>query len=295
MNADGIYLISPSSALADPEPLARACERLQALGFATAVDQSALAVAQRFAGTDQARLAAITRALTQPHPIVMATRGGYGLSRLLPYIDWPTVAASGKRFVGFSDFTLFNLTLLAQTGAVSYSGPTAAADFGDATQDDFTVTHFCNVMRGGSTDVHFPAPDADPLDCQGVLWGGNLESLSALIGTPYLPDVRGGILFLEDVAEHPYRIERRLAQLWQAGILQRQRAILLGSFTDYRLAAHDRGYDLPDAIAWLRCRLDVPIISGLPTGHVATKATLAVGGQVRLVVRQGEAQLCFLR
>jgi len=288
MNVDGIYLISPSSALADPAALARACERLQALGFATTVDQSALAVAQRFAGTDQERLAAIARALTQPQPIVMATRGGYGLSRLLPYIDWQAVAASGKRFVGFSDFTLFSLALLARTGAVSYSGPTAAADFGGADCDDYTAAHFCNVMRGGSTDVHFPAPDADPLDCQGVLWGG-----SALIGTPYLPDVRGGILFLEDIAEHPYRIERRLAQLWQTGILQRQRAILLGSFTDYRLAAHDRGYDLPDALAWLRCRLDVPIIGGLPTGHVATKATLAVGGQARLVVKQGEAQLLF--
>jgi len=298
MNGDGIYLISPSSAVADPAPLARACERLQALGFATTVDASALAVEQRFAGTDEARLATIARSLTQPHATVMATRGGYGLSRLLPYIDWQAVAASGKRFVGFSDFTLFNLALLARTGAVSYSGPTAIADFGGEECDDFTVTHFCEVMRNRCADVQLTIPDADlhtvSLDCCGTLWGGNLETISALVGTPYFPDVHGGILFLEDVCEHPYRIERRLAQLWQAGVLQRQRAILLGAFTDYRLAAHDNGYDLPAVIAWLRRTVDTPVVCGLPTGHVATKATLPVGGRVRLVVESGMAQLCFL-
>jgi len=289
--SNGIYLISPSSAVADPAQLTRACERLQALGFATTVDEAALAVEQRFAGTDEARLAAIARSLTQPHDIVMATRGGYGLSRLLPYIDWQAVAASGKRFVGFSDFTLFNLALLARTGAISYSGPTAIADFGGEECDDFTISHFCEVMRNRRADVQFATPDTDPLDCCGVLWGGNLETISALIGTPWFPDIPGGILFLEDVCEHPYRIERRLAQLWQAGVLQRQRAILLGAFTDYRLAAHDRGYDLPAVIAWLRRTVDTPVICGLPTGHVATKATLPVGGQARLLVKQGMAQL----
>jgi len=229
MNHDGIYLISPSSAVADPAALARACERLQALGFATTVDEAALAVAQRFAGSDANRLAAIARSFAQPHGIVMATRGGYGLSRLLPIIDWQALAASGKRFVGFSDFTLLNLALLARTGAVSYSGPTAIADFAAEHCDDFTATHFCDVMRNRTAELHFATPETEPLDCRGILWGGNLETVSALIGTPYFPDLPGGILFLEDVAEHPYRIERRLAQLWQAGVLQRQRAILLGA------------------------------------------------------------------
>jgi len=293
MNASGIYLISPSSAVADPAALARACQRLGEHGFATDVDSAALAVAQRFAGSDAMRLAAIARALVQPHPIIMTTRGGYGLSRLLPRIDWQAVANCGKRFVGFSDFTLFNLALLARTGAISYSGPTAVADFGGEQCDAFTAKHFCQVMRHCPADLHFATPDADPLDCCGTLWGGNLETLSALVGTPYLPDVRGGILFLEDVSEHPYRIERRFAQLWQAGILQRQRAILLGQFSAYRLAPHDNGYDLPETLAWLRRTVNTPVICGLPTGHVAIKATLPVGGPVRLSVAQGMARLCL--
>jgi len=194
--------------------------------------------------------------------------------------------------VGFSDFTLFNLALLAQTGAVSYSGPTAIADFGGEVYDDYTVAQFCAVMEGQPLDLRFDTDnDAESLDCHGTLWGGNLETLGALVGTPYLPDVPDGILFLEDVSEHPYRIERRLAQLWQAGILQRQRAILLGSFTNYRLAEHDRGYDLPEVINWLRRTVDVPVVCGLPVGHGATKATLPVGGRVRLTIKHGETRL----
>src|SRR5690554_4675879 len=110
---DGIYLISPSCSVLDPAALDLARHRLGELGFKTAVDRTALAVHERFAGTDKQRLAAIARSLKQKHPVVMATRGGYGLNRLLPHIDWKAVAESGKTFVGQSDFTAFNLALLA--------------------------------------------------------------------------------------------------------------------------------------------------------------------------------------
>src|SRR5690554_5349800 len=135
----GIYLISPSGAVADPAAVALARERLAGLGFKTTVDRTALAVHERFAGTDTQRLAGIARALKQKHPVVMATRGGYGLSRLLHKIDWQAVADSGKLFIGQSDFTAFNLALLARTGAVSLAGPTAVFDFGANKLDDLTA------------------------------------------------------------------------------------------------------------------------------------------------------------
>lgn len=286
----GIYLISPSSA-ADPDAVERGRERLSALGFATSLDRSALAIEQRFAGTDAQRAASFTRASKQAKPIVMATRGGYGLTRILPLIDWPVVAASGKRFVGHSDFTAFNLALLAQTGVVSYSGASLIADFGGKKTDDLTEALFGEVMRDELEVLSFESDDADAVDCRGTLWGGNLATLCALVGTPYLPVIDGGILFLEDVAEHPYRVERMLTQLWHAGILARQQAVVLGEFSSYRLASHDNGFDMPSVVKWLRKTVKVPVVTGLPYGHVATKATLPVGAQAGLATEDGMAYL----
>lgn len=288
---DGIYLISPSGAVADPATIDVARLRLRELGFKSAVDRAALAVHERFAGTDKQRLAGIARALKQKHPIVMATRGGYGLSRLLPFIDWKAVADSGKIFIGQSDFTAFSLALLAQTGAISYAGPTAVFDFGAKKMDDLTAALFVESMRGELEILSFESPDADAVDARGILWGGNLAMVASLAGTPYLPKVDGGILFLEDVAEHPFRIERMLTHLWHSGVLSNQQAIVLGKFTEYRLGANDNGYDLPSVVKWLRATVKVPVICGLPYGHVKVKATLPVGKKVGIATEAGMAHL----
>ncbi|MBF6616234.1 MAG: LD-carboxypeptidase [Candidimonas sp.] len=287
----GIYLISPSGAVAKPEAIDLARVRLGELGFKTAVDRTALAVHERFAGTDKQRLAAIARSLKQKHPVVMATRGGYGLNRLLPHIDWKAVAESGKTFVGQSDFTAFNLALLAQTGAESYAGPTAVFDFGASKMDDLTAALFVEALSGELEVLSFEAPDADAVDARGVLWGGNLAMVASLVGTPYLPKLRSGILFLEDVNEHPFRIERMLTQLLHSGVLARQKAIVLGRFTDYKLAPNDQGYDLPSVVAWLRSVVKVPVITGLPYGHVRLKATLPVGRKIGIATEDGMAHL----
>jgi muramoyltetrapeptide carboxypeptidase len=287
----GIYIFSPSSAVQSPESVQLAQSRLEQEGFKTVVDRGALLVHQRFAGTDKQRLAGLDRAMKQKLPIVMATRGGYGVGRLLPAIDWKAVADSGKRFVGMSDFTAFSLALLARTGAISYSGATAVADFGGEELDDLTPALFSELMRGELEVLSFETPDADPVDCRGVLWGGNLSMVASLLGTPYMPKIKGGILFLEDVAEHPYRVERMLTQLWQAGILQKQKAILLGHFTNYRLAPHDGGFDMPAVLKWLRATVKVPVITGLPYGHIANKATLPIGKKIGVATEPGMVHL----
>ncbi len=287
----GIYLISPSGAVADPSRIEMARERLGELGFKTVLDRAALAVHERFAGTDKQRLAGIARSLTQKQPIVMATRGGYGLSRLLPFIDWQAVADSGKIFIGQSDFTVFNLALLAKTGASSYAGPTAVFDFGVKKVDDLTADLFLESMRGELEILGFESPGSDPVDARGILWGGNLAMVASLAGTPYLPKIKGGILFLEDISEHPFRIERMLTQLWHAGVLARQKAIVLGRFTDYRLAAHDNGFDMPSVVRWLREHVKVPVVTGLPYGHVKVKATLPIGRKVGIATEDGMAHL----
>jgi muramoyltetrapeptide carboxypeptidase len=287
----GIYIVSPSSAIADAKVLARGVKRLEKMGFKVALDRTVLAREQRFAGTDTQRLAAFERAMKQKLPIVMASRGGYGVTRLLPHLDWRALADSGKRFVGQSDFTAFNLAFLAKTGLVSYAGPTACYDFGATKTEILTTEIFGEVMRGELEILSFESPQADPVDCRGVLWGGNLAMITALIGTPYMPKIKGGILFIEDVGEHPYRVERMLNQLAQAGILGKQKALLLGGFTDYRLAEHDRGYDLSSAIAFIKKTINIPIVPGLPYGHTPMKVTLPVGAKVGLATEDGMAHL----
>lgn len=117
-----------------------------------------------------------------------------------------------------------------------------------------------------------------------VLWGGNLTVLTALLGTPYFPNIKGGILFLEDVAEHPYRVERMLTQLLYAGVLKRQKAVVLGQFTDFKLTPHDRGFNMTTVVQWLRQHIKAPILTNLPYGHVQTKVLLPVGAKTDLRV-----------
>ena len=122
------------------------------------------------------------------------------------------------------------------------------------------------------------------------LWGGNLAMVASLVGAPYFPEVKGGVLFLEDVAEHPYRVERMLAQLLHAGVLARQKAIVLGQFTEYKLTPHDRGYSMKKVVDWLRGQLPrTPVLTGLPFGHAPTKVLLPVGAKVDLLVEERDA------
>ena len=126
-----------------------------------------------------------------------------------------------------------------------------------------------------------------------TLWGCYLSVLTSLIGTPYFPDIRGGILYLEDLAEHPYRIERMLTQWLHAGILARQKAIVLGAFTHYALSSHDAGFQLNTVVDRLRQQLKVPVLTGLPFGHVATKVCLPFGAQAQLMVQGRDALLLW--
>jgi muramoyltetrapeptide carboxypeptidase len=223
-------------------------------------------------------------------------RGGYGLTRLLDRIDWPLLARSvdaGTRWVGHSDITALHLGLLAHGGARSWAGPMASEDFGRSDDaggvDDVTAACFCEAMDGELEAVGFRTEAGfDGLQCKGRLWGGNLTVLLSLLGTPHWPRIKGGVLFLEDVNEQPYRVERMLLQLHQAGVLAAQKAVLLGDFTVQSKSPLDRGYTLRVAVEQLRSVCKTPILSGLPFGHVPTKVTLPVGAPVQLAVQGRE-------
>jgi muramoyltetrapeptide carboxypeptidase len=287
-----LTLFTPAGVVPRAPALRLAQRRLRALGFDAGLDDSALARQQRFGGDDDTRLAALHRVARSAPSIAMATRGGYGLTRLLDRIDWELLArsvAQGTRWVGHSDFTALQLGLLAHTGARSWAGPMALEDFGRADEaggvDEVTRDCFCEAMAGELEAVGFRTEVGfDGLAARGLLWGGNLTMLASLLGTPHWPAVKGGILFLEDVNEHPYRIERTLLQLHQAGVLRQQKAVLLGAFTAWNAAPLDRGYGLKAAVAHLRQQTRTPILTGLPFGHVQPKLTLPLGAKVQLLV-----------
>jgi muramoyltetrapeptide carboxypeptidase len=292
-----LTLFSPAGAVPRAPSLRLATRRLQALGFNVQVDPGALARHQRFAGDDATRLAAVHRVALAAPSIAMAVRGGYGCTRLLDQIDWPLLARSveqGTRWVGYSDLTALQLGLLAHSGHESWAGPTALDSFGrteaEGGVDDVTRDCFLEAMGGELEAVGFRTEAGfDGVDVGGKLWGGNLAMVCSLLGTPHWPRINGGILFLEDVAEHPYRIERCLLQLQQAGVLARQKAVVLGAFTDWKPSPLDRGYNLKTVVAHLRSLIDVPVLTGLPFGHVPTKVCLPVGRRVQLAVQGRDA------
>jgi muramoyltetrapeptide carboxypeptidase len=296
-----IYLFSPSSAVREKAAVRRGIARLKALGHEVELDPDLFATHMRFAGDDATRLAAIARAAASGADVAMITRGGYGLTRLLPVLPYKAVARAidrGMQFVGHSDFTAFQCAVLAETGRITWSGPAVGADFGvEGEPDEIMQACFEDLVGGQGEGTGWQLPRAEavdrPLQEKGVLWGGNLAMVAALAGTPWLPNVKGGILFFEDVSEHPYRIERMLTQLLYAGILGRQKAIVLGQFTNWQAFPHDKGFRLATVVGWLRSQVKCPVLTGLPFGHVPTKVCLPVGSKVTLAVEGRDAFLLW--
>jgi muramoyltetrapeptide carboxypeptidase len=327
-----IYVYSPSSRVVDKAAFKRGIKRLQSLGHEVELDADVLTGHLRFAGDDATRIAAIHRAAASGADVAMTSRGGYGISRILAGIDYKAVAksiAKGTLFVGYSDFTAFQCALLAKTGASSWAGPSVCGDFGQVVEkdgspdcimeacfDDLLVGQgegagwrlpleksvlpskiIANQAINTPANPSFSAKKTSFSVSNATLWGGNLSVLTSLVGTPYLPACatdKSGLLFIEDVAEHPYRIERNLTQLLHAGVLGKQKAIIFGQFTNYKLFPKaDKGYKLQSVVDWLRTQVKCPVLTGLPMGHVATKVTLPVGQNVTLAVDGRDALLVW--
>lgn len=278
-----IAIVSPSGYAPDQSAVERAIARLEARGCRVKCFYDPAVLHQRFGASDDARAAQLHAAARDPEvEVVLALRGGYGMSRLLPLLDIPLLARSGKRFVGHSDFTVLHMALLAHGQTVSYAGPMVCSDFGGEALSEFTMQHFWDCLSQPTHEISMEAQGNPRVSVTGPLWGGNLSMLCHLIGTPHFPQMEQGILFVEDINEHPYRVERLLLQLQYAGVLERQQALVLGDFSGYRLVAYDNGYDFETMVNYLRERLSIPVVTGLPFGHIRDKATLPVGAQATL-------------
>ena len=295
-----IALLACSGTLPNAMQRQHGVDRLQKAGFSISNRSAIDRQYQRFAGSDQERLQDLNQLTArQDMPrMLLAGRGGYGACRLLPHIDYtrlcPMLKEASTQIMGYSDFTAIQLALLTKGGVGSFAGPMLYSDFGARNVSPMTMQHFIQATTTADWNIFTPTPQVHQASGEGLFWGGNLSVLSSLTGSPYLPDIQGGLLFLEDVGEQPYRLERMLQQLYLAGILQQQKAIFLGDFAMGRIVdAYDAGYTLDSVIAQLRSQLRIPVLTGIPFGHIHDKTTLPLGYPARYQSDENGLTLSF--
>jgi len=299
MPATRVRLIAPSGYPHDRAAMSRGVARLCEAGCAVDGLDVLERTELRYAGSDAERAADLNALATLDAlpDIALAIRGGYGATRLLEHLRYDALRerldGSSIVLVGHSDFTAIQLALHAKSGLVTFGGPMLGPDFGAELPSALTVPHFWRTVRAAQGSAQWTSGGEHALDLEGPLWGGNLAMICSLLGTPYFPRIDGGILFVEDVGEPPFRIERLLYQLHLSGVLGRQRALILGDFTDCRPSAYDNGYGLAEGFAQLRRVAGIPVLDGLPFGHVPDKFTLPFGVPARLRVEGVKARLDF--
>ena len=299
---DTIGIVSPANATYPREPFELALETIEAMGFRAKPSPQWKARHSRFAGTDTERAAALNAMFAdQSVHGILAMTGGSGCTRILDKLDYATIAKNPKFFGGFSDITALLNAIYCRTGLVTFHAPCAESQWNPYSLNSFKQI----LMRGEAAVLRNPnATEALPVQrknrtrtitsgkARGRLIGGNLTVLQTLIGTPYLPSFDGAILFIEDIGEYIYRIDRMLAHFKQAGLLSRLAGVALGQFTD--CVPGDGGYaslTLDEVFADYFEPLGIPVFTGAMFGHVAEKMTVPVGVLAEINADLGELRL----
>jgi muramoyltetrapeptide carboxypeptidase len=286
-----IGLVAPSSPANEPERLRFAIETVESLGFRVRPGAHLFDREGYLAGADTARAADLNDMFADDAvDAIWCARGGYGASRLLPLLDFAGMRANPKPLIGYSDITALHMALHTQAGLVSFHGPVAWRALTPYTLGELQRVLFAPEapLRLGAPPAFEPRPGQvewenrvttlQPGRARGRLLGGNLCLMAHLVGTPYFPDLRGAILFLEDVDEAYYRVDRMLTQLWLAGALAGVAGVAFGKFTE---GGPSHGFVqnrvLEDILAE-RCQaLKIPAVAGLMIGHVENQTTVPVG------------------
>ena len=297
-----VALVAPAGPLLERDDLTRAQELCRALGYEPVLGTNAYSRHGYLAGTDDQRLSDLNGVLQdQRLDAIWCIRGGYGALRLLDRVDYEAMARWPKVLVGFSDITALLNAITRITGVVTYHGPVARAPM-----PPFSRRHFERVLVSSEVPgrLDLLAPPADVLvpqehrivtlvggTAEGPLAGGNLSLLHCLIGTPYFPDLSRAILFLEDVDEDLYKVDRMLAHLRLVGALEKLAGVAVGRFTELDRASRDGALGFDEVLATYLQPLGIPVAYGFPIGHIDSQWTLPLGIRARLNADAGELEL----
>ena len=290
-----IGVVAPAYTIDEDDRIEAGIETVESLGFRAKPGSHLFRRHGYFAGTDQERASDLNAMFADPAVAgIVCLRGGYGASRMLPYLDFDLIRRNPKPLVGYSDITTLLNPIQRLTGLVTFHGPIAAQ-----TYTPYTLAQFRRVLQSPEAPILLAEPppfEARPGRVErqnrmstlvtgaarGRLVGGNLTLLAHLAGTPYAPDYAGAILFLEDVKESIYRIDRTLTQLWLAGSLQQVAGIVFGKFTEIPPTTSPFQFSLDQVLAERSQAVGVPAVRGLMIGHVEDQATLPIGCEVEL-------------
>lgn len=286
---DAVGIVAPASAPAAPQNIDLCIAAVEKLGFKPRLAPHARNRWGFLAGTDRDRASDLMKMFINPKiRAVFCVRGGYGTARLLPLLDYNLIRKNPKVLVGYSDITSLHCALLVKSGLVSFHGPMLNSDFMKGTCPGFTVQSLLRTITvprpPGSVCQGYSGRAVEglrPGTVSGRLVGGNLSILCASLGTPYQPSFRKRILFFEDVDEVPYRFDRMLTQLLNSGHLHEVAGIAIGINKNCKdpkaKTAGEYRQSLLDVIRERLSPLGVPVVVGLPFGHVASNATLPLG------------------
>ncbi len=301
---DTIGLIEPASASDEAFQLTLVEEAIAAMGLKSKRGASVLGRHGYLANTDEKRAADINAMFADPEVrAIFAVRGGWGSARLLPYLDWRLISANPKLVIGFSDITALHMAIAARAQFTTIHGPNGGSAWGKASVDHFRALAFDGATptlvnpEGGEDRLAQRRWRTQPLGkggkARGRLLGGNLTVLTALAGTPWLPDFRGAILFLEDVDEAEYRIDRMLTQLGQAGVLGGLAGAVFGQCTNCvgSSSGNYGGFTLGDVLRHHLGRLGIPAYQGAWFGHITDQFSLPVGAWAEIDADAGTIRM----
>ncbi|MBO8163664.1 MAG: LD-carboxypeptidase [Brevibacillus sp.] len=295
---DTIGIVATSSPVKDAESVERAKAELEEVGFRVKLaDTCFLNYGGYLAGTAEERAAALNRMFADPEvDAILCLRGGYGSPQILPLLDYSMISQHPKLFVGYSDITALHTALGQKAGLVTLHGPNAAPGLLSGTERQ-TREWLIRAMTDPSPlgRVFQPADEAllclVPGEACGPIVGGNLSLVAALMGTPYELDTRGKLLFLEDVGEEPYRIDRMLTQLALGGKFDDCAGILLGTWTDCEPNKHQGGFHVLDVVKNLLVPFQKPILWNLQMGHGFYNFALPFGVCAYMNAAEGVLQI----
>ncbi|HEX2219701.1 MAG TPA: LD-carboxypeptidase [Gemmatimonadales bacterium] len=297
-----VALVAPAGPLLERDDLVRAEALCRALGYEPLLGPNTAERYGYFAGTDEQRLSDLNGALRDPEvSAVWCIRGGYGTTRILDRVDFDALTRRPKPLIGYSDITAILNAATRSSGVVTFHAPMARGSM-----PPFSRWHFERVLAApepagrlgrlpAAPDVLLPRENRIATlrggVAEGPLVGGNLTLLQCLVGTPHFPEMDGAILFLEDVGEDLYRVDRMLAHLRMIGALDRLAGIAVGRFTELKREMSDGALGFDEVLATYFLPLGVPAAHGFPVGHIDDQWTLPLGVRARLDADAGELEL----